>query len=240
MGKTIEAGLVLKELKLRGLVERVLILAPKSLMLQWIAEMQGLFGERFDLVLPGDSSGDADLALREQNKNSSQTTTSPKALPTGKARVKLLYEEYIHLHWLKEVWDTPLTESPVLEPSFAAGMHGIELCFLLLAEFIADSRHYVAKRPRIEKVSADIASQCTLLVEIINGELEEEGTQTNRLTLTQEFPFPGAPPSRSQPSHSPGLARLESAIRAALPSMSQAERNSLIKVVINFLFLRIY
>ncbi|KAL4539440.1 hypothetical protein Ndes2437B_g02184 [Nannochloris sp. 'desiccata'] len=174
------------------------------------------------------NNGEGNLArpLKEHN------SAAPR-VPTGKARVKLLYEEYIHLSWLQKVWDSPLTESPVLEPSFAAGMHGIELCFLLLAEFIADPRDYVAKRPRIEKVSDDIASQCKLLVEVIDGELEEEGTQTNRLTLTQEFPFPGAPPSRSHPSHSPGLARLESAIRAALPAMSIAERNSLIKVVIN-------
>ncbi|MHB9129932.1 MAG: DEAD/DEAH box helicase [Armatimonadota bacterium] len=53
LGKTIEAGLVLKELKLRGMVERVLVLAPKSLQLQWIAEMERHFDEVFDLVEPG-------------------------------------------------------------------------------------------------------------------------------------------------------------------------------------------
>lgn len=53
LGKTIEAGLVLKELKLRGMVERVLVLAPKSLQLQWIAEMERHFDETFDLVEPG-------------------------------------------------------------------------------------------------------------------------------------------------------------------------------------------
>lgn len=66
MGKTIEAGLVLKELKLRGMVERVLVLAPKSLLLQWIAEMDTLFGERFDLVLPGNWG--ADVATRGDNE----------------------------------------------------------------------------------------------------------------------------------------------------------------------------
>ena len=54
MGKTIEAGLLLKELKLRGLVERVLVVAPKSLLLQWQAEMRTLFGEKLELVLPGE------------------------------------------------------------------------------------------------------------------------------------------------------------------------------------------
>ena len=76
MGKTIEAGLVLKELKLRGMVERILVLAPKSLLLQWIAEMDSLFGERFDLVLPGNWG--ADVATRGDNewKRYSQVVSS--------------------------------------------------------------------------------------------------------------------------------------------------------------------
>jgi superfamily II DNA or RNA helicase len=65
LGKTIEAGLVIKELKLRGMIERVLVLAPKSLLLQWVSEMDTLFGERFELVLPGDWSTGA--ALRGDN-----------------------------------------------------------------------------------------------------------------------------------------------------------------------------
>ena len=39
-----------------------------------------------------------------------------------------------------QVWSSPLTEKPLLEPCFAAAFHGIELCFLLLAEFVADKR----------------------------------------------------------------------------------------------------
>lgn len=65
LGKTIEAGLILKELKLRGLVQRVLVLTPKSLLLQWVVEMENLFDERFDLVLPGDWG--ADVGLRGEN-----------------------------------------------------------------------------------------------------------------------------------------------------------------------------
>lgn len=76
MGKTIEAGLLLKELKLKGVVERILILAPKSLLLQWIVEMESLFDERFDLVLP--ASWSADAGLREENawKRYTQVITS--------------------------------------------------------------------------------------------------------------------------------------------------------------------
>ena len=54
LGKTIEAGLILRELKLRGLVRRTLIVTPKSLATQWVAEMQTHFNERFQLIMPDD------------------------------------------------------------------------------------------------------------------------------------------------------------------------------------------
>ena len=54
LGKTIEAGLILKELKLRGLIKRILVVAPKGLVSQWVAEMRTHFGEEFRLLLPGD------------------------------------------------------------------------------------------------------------------------------------------------------------------------------------------
>ncbi|MEP6223055.1 SNF2-related protein, partial [Marinobacter sp.] len=56
LGKTIEAGLVMRELKLRGLVRRTLIVAPKGIATQWVAEMQTHFNEQFQLVL-GDDIG---------------------------------------------------------------------------------------------------------------------------------------------------------------------------------------
>ena len=54
LGKTIEAGLVMRELKLRGLVKRTLVVAPKGLVSQWVSEMRFHFGETFQLVLPED------------------------------------------------------------------------------------------------------------------------------------------------------------------------------------------
>jgi superfamily II DNA or RNA helicase len=49
-GKTIMAGLVLKELKLRGLVERVLVVTPANLTDQWRREMKERFNEVFQVV----------------------------------------------------------------------------------------------------------------------------------------------------------------------------------------------
>lgn len=49
MGKTIEAGLALKELKLRGEIKRTLLIVPKSAMLQWQSEMSQHFKEQFQI-----------------------------------------------------------------------------------------------------------------------------------------------------------------------------------------------
>ncbi|WP_394474859.1 helicase-related protein [Ralstonia mannitolilytica] len=54
LGKTIEAGLILRELKLRGMVRRVLVVAPKGLARQWQAEMRLHFGEHFRFVEPSE------------------------------------------------------------------------------------------------------------------------------------------------------------------------------------------
>jgi len=49
-GKTIMAGLLLKELKYREMVERVLIVVPGHLRDQWIRELKDKFGETFQVV----------------------------------------------------------------------------------------------------------------------------------------------------------------------------------------------
>ncbi len=54
LGKTIEAGLILRELKLRGLVRRSLIIVPKGLVSQWAAELKHHFGEDFQIIIPGE------------------------------------------------------------------------------------------------------------------------------------------------------------------------------------------
>ena len=77
LGKTIEAGLIMRELKLRGLVRRTLVVAPKGLATQWVAEMQTHFNEQFRLVLgddigtlqrlaPGSESGNSPWSMFDQ------------------------------------------------------------------------------------------------------------------------------------------------------------------------------
>src|SRR5438067_7791890 len=49
-GKTIMAGLLLKELKARGLIRRTLIVTPANLTFQWQRELADKFRERFDII----------------------------------------------------------------------------------------------------------------------------------------------------------------------------------------------
>lgn len=50
LGKTIEAGIIMKELIQRGLVKTVLVLTPASLTEQWREELQGKFHESFTVM----------------------------------------------------------------------------------------------------------------------------------------------------------------------------------------------
>ena len=49
-GKTIMAGLLIKELKLRQAIERILVLCPAPLTIQWQDELLRWFGEPFDII----------------------------------------------------------------------------------------------------------------------------------------------------------------------------------------------
>ena len=174
----------------------------------------------------GAASGKSKLSTKEKH-----------AMRMG--RVTSLYEDYIHLHALRVVWANPVTDSPQMEPCFAAAMHSIELAFILMAEFIKDSRQYVVKRPRVELVAADVIDQCGLLAQIVDGELEDEanaGMERVRRSLIHEFPFEGAPPTLTQEDvgfgrQSPGLDMLIDAVSRSFTLMSVPERHSIIKVV---------
>src|ERR1700689_640668 len=53
-GKTIMAGLLIKELKLRGMCERILIVAPANLAFQWQRELKEKFDEKFFVIKGSD------------------------------------------------------------------------------------------------------------------------------------------------------------------------------------------
>lgn len=53
-GKTIMAGLLIRELKLRGLAERILVVVPANLTFQWQRELKEKFDEKFVAMKGGD------------------------------------------------------------------------------------------------------------------------------------------------------------------------------------------
>lgn len=75
LGKTIEAGLVMRELKLRGLVRRILVVSPKGIATQWVAEMQTHFNEQFQLVL-GDDIGSLQRLAPQFGKSADQRSSA--------------------------------------------------------------------------------------------------------------------------------------------------------------------
>ena len=46
--------MIIKELKARGLVQRILVVCPTGLVTQWASEMQEKFQEKFNVILPSD------------------------------------------------------------------------------------------------------------------------------------------------------------------------------------------
>ena len=53
-GKTIMAGLLIRELKLRGLIERILVVCPANLSFQWQRELKEKFEQQFMVLKGGD------------------------------------------------------------------------------------------------------------------------------------------------------------------------------------------
>jgi len=172
-------------------------------------------------------------------------------LEEKKKEITTLYEEYIHLEMLREVWNHPTTKNPQLEPVFTAAMHSLEISFLLLAEFVTDRRSYVAKRQRIESVAKGIAEQCTLVADLVDADLlmreieaqttEISTAETNpvvpkSLSLAQDYPFPDCPPTvrgLKGGGQSPGLARLYGAVADAFASLRPSDRLALQNVIRN-------
>jgi len=70
LGKTIEAGLILTELKKRRQLKRVLIIPPSHLVLKWRDELRKRFQEDFDVL----SRKDIDRFLKEFEEDGDETT----------------------------------------------------------------------------------------------------------------------------------------------------------------------
>lgn len=89
-GKTIMAGLLIKEMKLRQAIERVLILCPAPLTLQWQDELLQWFDEEFDIV----SSGKDQQQFVNPWRRSSQVITSIDYAKQSDVRERIWEQEW--------------------------------------------------------------------------------------------------------------------------------------------------
>ena len=91
-GKTIMAGLLIKELKIRGLARRILIVTPANLSFQWQRELQDKFHEHFEVV-----RGDVLRANYGSNpwQEKSQVITSISWV----SRIEDAKESLLRSHW---------------------------------------------------------------------------------------------------------------------------------------------
>ena len=81
-GKTIMAGLLVKELKLREAIDRCLILVPAPLTIQWQDELLRFFGEPFQIIHSANDQQQL-LNLWEREARSSRRSTTPSRTTSG-------------------------------------------------------------------------------------------------------------------------------------------------------------
>ncbi len=97
LGKTIEAAIIMKELLARGLVKRILILTPASLMNQWQDELLTKFGEEF-IVAAKDEDWSRDKVIASISRlrlpKKRQTRADAPLEPEMSGALHILRQEY--------------------------------------------------------------------------------------------------------------------------------------------------
>jgi hypothetical protein len=88
-GKTIMGGLTIKELKFRGLVERILIVTPANLTDQWRRELHDKFNESFTVINRGDTERPRDRAHRRRGRQAARDRPGPQAGVGGRGELRL-------------------------------------------------------------------------------------------------------------------------------------------------------
>ena len=91
-GKTIMAGLLLKELKIRGLVKRTLIITPASLSFQWQREMKDKFRENFEVIR-------SDVLRANYGSNPWQEKNQVVTSVSWVSRIEDAKESLLRSHW---------------------------------------------------------------------------------------------------------------------------------------------
>src|SRR5215469_16158696 len=91
-GKTIMAGLLIKELKIRGLVKRTLIVTPANLSFQWQRELKDKFRENFEVIR-------SDVLRANYGSNPWQEKNQVITSVSWVSRIEDAKESLLRSHW---------------------------------------------------------------------------------------------------------------------------------------------
>ncbi len=91
-GKTIMAGLLIKELKVRGLVKRTLIVTPANLCFQWQRELKDKFRENFEIIR-------SDVLRANYGSNPWQERNQVITSVSWVSRIEDAKESLLRSHW---------------------------------------------------------------------------------------------------------------------------------------------
>jgi len=91
-GKTIMAGLLIKELKIRGLIQRTLIVTPANLSFQWQREMKDKFREDFEVIR-------SDVLRANYGSNPWQEKNQVITSVSWVSRIEDAKESLLRSHW---------------------------------------------------------------------------------------------------------------------------------------------
>lgn len=108
LGKTIEAGLILSELKKQELVKRTLIIAPRGLTKQWVDELYTRFNETFHLTIPTNITElqETNIWLQSDQIVTSLDSVKPLRRRTGWSQEKVdQYNEKRYHNLIEASWD---------------------------------------------------------------------------------------------------------------------------------------
>jgi hypothetical protein len=148
LGKTIMAGLVLKELKARGMVHRVLLVVPAHLQDQWQREMNDWFGEDF-------------VPLRRDVLNSIYTADFFERNPQVLISMDLARRENVRELLARQSWDLVVVDEA---HKFSATRYGRKIektKRYQLGEALAKrTKHILFSPPRPTKATTTPTSSC--------------------------------------------------------------------------------
>src|SRR6266567_724872 len=171
-GKTIMAGLLIKELKIRGLVKRTLIVTPASLSFQWQREMKDKFRENFEIIR-------SDVLRANYGSNPWQDKNQVITSVSWVSRIEDAKESLLRSHWDLVIVDEAHKMS-------AASRDKTTLAYDLGAELSKMTDHYLLMTATPHKGDPD---NFCLFLELLDRDVYGDVKSLEEAMRKHEAPF---------------------------------------------------